>query len=223
MNALRVVIVEDDPMVIEINRKVIDSCVGYLVVGTVQSGDEGLKMVKELKPELVILDIFMPQVNGIDFLKSMRRKGMEIDVIMVTASKNPGHLKEGMRYGVVDYIIKPFRLERLKSSLDNYRQHLQRIEKKTHISQMDIDLRVVKSDVSEGLPKGMSIYTMNMIKDYLHKKEGVATADEIADGVGLTRVTTRRYLEYLVMQGEMEMNMEYGNIGRPLKKYLYNK
>lgn len=220
MKKINVVIVEDDPMVIEINRKVVESCFGYSVAGTVRTGDEALLMIEKLQPDLVILDIFMPQMNGLEFLKVMRHKDLDMDVIMVTASQDADHLKEGRRYGVIDYIIKPFRLNRLKASLEKYRQNVRTMYEKDMVSQADIDLLVADSSETGNLPKGMSVYTLNKVKESILGLEEWSAADEIADRNGLARVTTRRYLEYLVEIGEMKVSLEYGSIGRPVKKYM---
>jgi two-component system response regulator DctR len=219
MKGVRVVIIEDDPMVIEINRRVVQDCPEFNVVATAHSGTEGLKVVSRYNPDLVILDIFMPQSNGLDFLKDMRQKGLDMDVIMVTASQDPLHLKEGMRYGVIDYIIKPFRLERLRASLENYLQMIRKFDKKKNISQLEIDSMIISRKKESDLPKGLNLYTLNKIKEYTMENNQFFTADEIAHSVGIARVTARRYLEHLVVTGEVEMQLEYGSIGRPIKKY----
>lgn len=219
MKEIRVLIIEDDPMVIDINRRVVQDIPGFAVVGTARSGTEGLEAINRYKPNLVILDIFMPKLNGLEFLKEMRKSSQDIDVIMVTASQDPLHLKEGMRYGVVDYLIKPFRLDRLKASLESYLNMARRLNGKKSISQGDIDSMVRRTKAEEDLPKGLSLYTLNIIKEFIKKKEQAFTADEIADNLGLARVTARRYLEHLVMTQEVELSLEYGSIGRPVKKY----
>lgn len=219
MRDLRVVIVEDDPMVIEINRKVIQDCPGFTVVGAARNGKEGLAAISKYKPDLVVLDIFMPHLNGLEFLKEMRQGGFDMDVIMITASQDAHHLKEGLRYGVVDYIIKPFRLERLKVSLENYLQMVRKLEKQKSVSQRDVDLLVSGQKTGAELPKGLSLYTLERIRQYMDGGMLPATAEEIADSTGVARVTARRYLEYLVSTGEVETALEYGTVGRPLKKY----
>lgn len=219
MRDLRVLIVEDDPMVIEINRKVIQDCPGFTVAGTARNGTDGLKAISKYKPDLVILDIFMPHLNGLEFLKEMRQGGFDMDVIMITASQDAQDLKEGLRYGVVDYIIKPFRLERFKASLENYLQMVRKLERQKSISQHDVDFLVSGYKTGEELPKGLSLYTLERIRQYIAGRPLPATADEIADSAGVARVTARRYLEYLVSTGEADTALEYGSVGRPIKKY----
>jgi len=219
MKEIRILIIEDDPMVVDINRKVVQEVVGYKVVGTAKNGEQALEMCLRLKPNLIILDIFMPQQNGLEFLKEMRKHTLDADVIMVTASQDLLHLKEGMRYGVVDYIVKPFRLERLKTALENYRRTAYALEGKNNLCQGDIDSMMKRCDTEKEVPKGLSEYTLNIIRKYLSENHNFYTSDEIADTLGLARVTVRRYLEFLTSKQEAEMNLEYGNIGRPLKKY----
>jgi two-component system response regulator DctR len=219
MIEVRVLIIEDDPMVIDINRKVTQSIAGFSVVGTAKSGEAGLEAIKRCKPNLVILDIFMPQLTGLEFLKEMRKLGYDIDVIMVTASQDLVHLKQGMRYGVVDYIIKPFRLDRLKESLESYLETFRRLHGKENVSQGDVDSVVRGQKPEVEIAKGLSLHTLNIIKQSLEQDKHFLTAEEIADNLGLARVTARRYLEHMVLNQEVEMRLEYGSIGRPVKKY----
>jgi two-component system response regulator DctR len=219
MKAERVLIIEDDPMVIDIHRKVVQNVPGFTVVGTARSGTEGLKAIKQYQPTLVILDIFMPQQNGLEFLKEMRNKGFDMDVIIVTASQDLLHFKESLRYGVVDYLIKPFRLDRLTKSLENYIKMARKIHRIKNVSQDDVDSMVKGYRTEAETPKGLSLYTLNMVKEYFRDNNQFYTADEVANHLGLARVTVRRYLEYLTLNQEIEMTFQYGSIGRPIKRY----
>ncbi len=216
---IKVLIIEDDPMVVDINRKVIQECPGFVVVGTARSGAEGLEAARRYQPNLVILDIFMPQVNGLQFLKHMRERGFDTDVIMVTASDDLLHLKECMRHGVVDYIVKPFRLSRLKAALENYLKMAYKLQGKHSMCQEDIDSVVMKSNTGGKLPKGLSDYTLKVVKQFFQERKQAYTADDVADSLGLARVTARRYLEHLAAAGDLEINLTYGSVGRPVKKY----
>lgn len=223
MKETRVLIIEDDLMVIDINRSVVSEVPGFKVVGSARTAAHGLESVKKLKPNLIILDIFMPQGSGIDFLKDLRKNAFDMDVIMVTAAQDLLYLKECLRYGVVDYIIKPFRLERLKTALQNYQKKNSKLQGKHSINQSDIDFMINSYEVEDKMPKGMSLHTLNLIKNHLAGHNDFHSSDEIADQLGLARVTVRRYLEYLVLNQDAEINMEYGSIGRPLKKYKYRR
>lgn len=225
MNKINVVIVEDDPMVVEINKDFIEAVPGFRIVGKARNGKEGLKMIDTLKPNLVIVDIFMPEMDGLEFIKNIRQKGINIDAIVISASDQPLHVQECMRLGIVDYLIKPFKKERLFYSLINYSKARHSLCKQRKITQRDIDKIISQGTVlySDKLPKGLTKVTLNRIEEFLIDNKHFYSAEEIASKIGISRATAHRYLEYLHELGKVDIDVEYGGVGRPLKKYrLYN-
>lgn len=221
MDNIRVVIIEDDPMVVEINRDFVEAVPGFKTVGKAKNGKQGLEIIDRLKPDLVIVDIFMPEMDGIEFIREVRENRMDIDVIVISASDQPSHIQECMRCGIIDYLIKPFKKERLAHSLENYKKVRLNLDKHTRFNQEDIDSIVSVGPVSTAseLPKGLNRITLDKIKGLLVSDRRYYTANEVAERVGVSRVTSRRYLEYLNEIGEVCINAEYGSVGRPLKKY----
>ncbi|MGC9372852.1 MAG: response regulator, partial [Thermovirgaceae bacterium] len=84
---IRVLIAEDDPMVMEIYRKFLISIEGFCVAGQASNGKTALKMLRERRVDLLILDIFMPELNGIETLKAIRARGDGVDVIVISAAQ----------------------------------------------------------------------------------------------------------------------------------------
>lgn len=219
--SIRVLIVEDDPMVADINKKFTESIDGFTVAGMVKTGKQALEFLERACIDLVILDIFLPEKNGVEVLQDMRRKNQPVDVIMITAADDSETVSKVLRYGVINYIAKPFKYERFRAVLKAYQDFRNKIITKPSLDQRDIDsiLAVRSLAGKEEMPKNFNTQTLNMIIEYLSAQNKFQSADEIGAGVGLARVTVRRYLEYLVEQDKLDKAMDYHTVGRPVHKF----
>lgn len=220
MKAIQTVIVEDDPMVAEINCRYIAAVDGFVVAGTAQTGGEAKTLILTCQPELVILDIYLPDRSGLDILREIRQQGLPTDVIVVTAARDTDTIQLSLRYGAIDYIVKPFKFERIKNALECYRLMYHKLQSKQVFDQKEIDrLTTAKAPPRESLPKGLAEITMKQILLHLFKQTSAVSAEEVAGAVGLARVTARRYLDYLVKSGRLELEVRYGTVGRPVNRY----
>ncbi|WP_425060311.1 Transcriptional regulatory protein DcuR [Sporomusa carbonis] len=225
-----VIIVEDDPMVLELHRQYINQVKGFKVVGQAADGKTGFNIISELRPQLVILDVYMPGDNGIDLLRRVRTEGLNTDVILVTAAHRTETIQQGMQYGAVDYIIKPFTFQRFKKSLKSYQQYIEQIRNNQQLTQTDIDcLKGVVSteshlssleELKNSIPKGLDKATLESVLSIVKEQTGYFSASEISKLVGISRVTVRRYLNYLCDNGWLKGILSYGPVGRPLHKYI---
>jgi two-component system response regulator DctR len=220
--AMRVLIVEDDSMVAEINKRYTEKTGGFQVVGVAASGEEAVEAVRSLRPDLVLLDVYLPRGNGLEVLRSIRAADIAADVILITAAQDAASVEQALRYGAVDYIIKPFDFQRLAGTLNAYRERRRRLTDHERLGQAEID-RLVKGVPAGGgepdLPKGLDPYTLDQVRNYLSTRDGALSAQEVAAALGLSRVTVRRYLEYLVDAKEATAELEYVPVGRPVKRY----
>ncbi|WP_094603182.1 Transcriptional regulatory protein DcuR [Sporomusa silvacetica DSM 10669] len=224
-----IVIVEDDPMVMELHRQYISQVKGFRLVGQAANAADGYELIVSIKPQLVILDVYMPGESGIDLLRRVRAAEINIDVILVTAAHRSETIQQGMQCGVVDYIIKPFTLQRFKKALKCYQQYIERLNKTQQLCQKDIDcLRGTTpgesipnslAELKENIPKGLDKATLEAILTTINKQPDYFTTSEIARLVGVSRVTARRYLNYLTDNGWLKGILSYGPVGRPLHKY----
>jgi two-component system response regulator DctR len=220
MHAIQTVIVEDDPMVTEVNRQYIMAVGGFEIAGTAQTSTGALQLILTHQPELVILDIYLPDQNGLETLREIRRQDLPTDVIVVTAARDTDTIQLALRYGAIDYIVKPFKFERIKSALECYRILYHKLNTKATFDQQEIDrLTFSKNQQQETLPKGLAEVTMKQILLYLFKQANSVSAEEVAEGIGLARVTARRYLDYLAKAGRIELKIQYGSVGRPVNRY----
>lgn len=221
--AIDVVILEDDPMVLELHRQYINRVKGFKLRGSAADGDEGLKLVGKCRPHLAVVDIYMPRLSGLEILKDIRRQGWNTDVILVTAAHDTESVKQGIQYGAADYIIKPFTFVRFKRALEHYRHYFDRLRAGDRlVSQQDIDTLRANATVSaprSALPKGLQRTTLNTIVEQLRQLNNYFTAREVAATLGISRITVKRYLNFLQENGWLKETLAYGPVGRPQQKF----
>jgi len=178
---------------------------------------------------LVLLDIYMPGENGLTLLSKIRREKNELDVILITAATDVDKIQTALRYGAVDYLIKPFEFERFQQALTSYRGKYLYLNQQTEINQKDLDkLLLVKKDefkeseLLKPLPKGLSKKTLNIIFDAIKEQGNTPfTADEMAEMTDISRVSIRKYLKFLNEIHVIDETLSYG-IGRPVYSYMFN-
>lgn len=218
---IKVLIVEDDPMVLEVNKEYLSKLDNFQLVTSAKNGKMALEKIKTEAIDLVLLDVYLPDMSGVELLKKIRKLNMPIDVITVTAARDSETVHRLFRLGVIDYLVKPFRYDRFKSALKNYEHFWYKLKNKSEINQADIDRIIEQGEIGEDelLPKGLNEITLKQITMALLKQEEPVRAEELAQYLGLARVTVRRYLDYLAKQNKVNVNLQYGQVGRPTHYY----
>lgn len=228
---IKVLIVEDDPMVREINEKFLSRVEGYKLYDSVNSIKKAKEILLKGVPDVVLLDIFFPQGKGLELLKWIRFKDIKCDVILITADKSMETVEEAFRYGAVDYLIKPFVFKRFKEAMIQYQNRKNNFGNIEDVEQDLIDKYTIKSkrgtvqNEDEVIDlKGFSQHTYGKILECIEEmREKTFTAQEIAQSVGVSRITARRYLDYLEKEKKLAIELEYGKVGRPKNKYRLKK
>ena len=218
----KVLIVEDDPMVAMINEQFVSRHKDFVVAHKCNDGKSALEYLENNDVDLIILDVFMPYMDGFETLRQIRKKQIPVDVIMVTAANEREQLKEGLHLGVVDYLVKPFTFERFKVALDKFIAQVEALKDLDKVNQKNIDFLIDKSrkKANKLYPKGIQEKTLQTIIEHLREnKNKWLTGDEIAEKVGLTGVTVRRYMTHLSETGMVIADMNYGTGGRPCMLY----
>lgn len=220
---IEVMIIEDDPMVREINSKFLKRVEGFNLYKAVSNLDDAKQFISEKKPDVILLDVYLPNENGIDFLKWIRAEEIDIDIILITADKSIERVQEAFRGGAVDYLIKPFSFERFKESLIQFKGRYYKLKKGDVIEQSDLDKIISSSNVYQSedeFVKGLNRYTYKSIWDEIEKGNyEYYTAEHLAEKLGIARVTVRRYLEHMEKEKKLNKLVEYGKVGRPQYKY----
>ena len=224
-----VLIVEDDPMVAMINEQYVCRNKSFTVVKSCRNGQEALDFLEGNSDEktvpkidLIIMDVFMPYMNGVETLKKIREKKINSEVIMVTAANDPATLEETMHLGVMDFLIKPFAYERFQVALEKFISQTEALRTAdTTIDQSYVDNLISGNITDIGLPKGIQPKTLRSLLDYISKSDGWITGEQIAEEVGLSSVTVRHYMNYLSEKNEILANTNYSTGGRP--SLIYKK
>lgn len=227
----KVLIVEDDPMVAMINEQYVCKNPQFVVAASCRNGQEALDFLNANNVDLIVLDVFMPYMDGIETLKKIREKKIAAEVIMVTAANDSATIEETMHLGVIDYLIKPFAFERFQVALEKFAAHRTILSKNNTLDQSSIDNMISSAGESpapktteldqQELPKGIQKKTLLLIEEYLEENQGWHTVVMIAEKLGISIVTARHYMNYLEEQGLIVAEINYGTGGRP--SVLYSK
>ncbi|WP_422392193.1 response regulator [Niallia oryzisoli] len=224
MNPIKVVIAEDDFRVAEIHEKFLEKFTEMDVVGRALNGEQTLQLVAATTPDLLILDVYMPDMLGSDLLPIIRERFPKVNIIMITAAIDKSILEKALSYGVENYLIKPVNRERFDEVVGDYIKKHSLLTSKQEVDQNYIDLlfghkKPKKVKKSTGLPKGIDEITLGKVKNVLLNQNQGLSAEEVGKELGVSRITARRYLEYLTSIRETKAEVVYGTVGRPERKY----
>ncbi|WP_408898591.1 response regulator [Nocardioides sp. R1-1] len=224
--SLRVLVVDDDFMVARIHGRFVEQTDGFEVAGTARTGAEALELAAALRPDLVLLDVHLPDLSGLEVLDALRAQQRDIAVVMVTAERGAAAVRAALHGGALQYLVKPFEYDDLADRLRTVAATLASLpdpaaDREAEVDQATIDRafgtgRAVV--VPQGLPKGLSPETADLVLEAA-RAAGEISASETAEVVGLSRVTARRYLEHFVDVGVAEVRLRYGGTGRPERRY----
>jgi len=214
-----VLIVEDDFRVADLHREFVERCKGFRVAGVALTARQAIAMNRELEPNLILLDLYLPDEHGIDIVETLRSDS-GADVIVITAARDVPNIRAAMQRGALFYLVKPFRFAAFRERLEAFSRLKATLTRSSELSQEDIDdafgtLRTTAPD----LPKGLSAQTLYAIERTLQEADQNLSSETVAHLTGVSRVTARRYLIFLVESGRAEVHSEYGTPGRP--KHLY--
>ena len=220
---IRVIIVEDDPMVAQLNGAFLDRMEGFAVQGIFANGQEALEYLQENPVELALVDVYMPVCSGVELLRQMRGSGIQTAVIMITAATEMKIVEESLRLGIEDYLIKPFSYDRLRDSVLRFRDKNALVQNSSRASQAMVDRLLGNYQKKKDLPKGLNAKTLEAIRMVMNREpEGDHTCESLSSATGLSRVTVRHYLNYLIDTGILTSAIDYETGGRPRVLYRVN-
>jgi response regulator of citrate/malate metabolism len=221
---IRTLIVDDDFMVAKVHAGFVAALDGFEVVGTASTGTDALAAVPRLRPDLVLLDVYLPDMTGLQVLRRLRADGAPVDVVVISAARDVDSIRSALHGGVLHYLVKPFDRRTFEERLREFAAVRTELAALQEARQTDVD-RVFAGARGGGrsvptTPKGIAPETLELVRQVL----GAADADglsatECSERTGLARVSARRYLEQLVAQGEADVRQRYGTAGRPERRF----
>lgn len=222
---IHAIIVEDDPMVAQINQQYLRRMGEFEIDGIFSNGQDALEYLRSHPVDLVILDMYMPMVSGSELLRKIAAEHINCAVIMVTAATEVQVVDEALRLGVVDYLIKPFSFQRFQEAVCKYLSQRNLLKNTVSVDQSMVDQlmhsEVPASDAEQGeLRKGLNQKTLSYLHEYLREHAAEKhTCESISTASGLSKVTVRRYLNYLIETDQVLSSIDYETGGRPRVLY----
>ncbi|AXN38680.1 response regulator [Peribacillus butanolivorans] len=228
ISEIEVLIVEDDLRIAEIQKLFIEKIEGFQTIGIASSYVEAKSFIEIMQPDLLLLDMYFPDMNGLDILKEIKQQSKQMDVIMITATKEIEKVQEAIKIGIFDYIIKPVVFERFKQSLLRYQEYYNKLSElgkgNFPVTQQQVD-KLLRKEMNDkereqtSLPKGIDRMTLEKVMVVLGNTSPGLTAEIVAKEIGVSRTTARRYLEHLMSEEKIEADLTYGTVGRPERVY----
>jgi response regulator of citrate/malate metabolism len=225
--SIGVFIVEDDPVAAEAHALYVTRVPGFIVVGQASTGQEALQALARpatrARVDLVLLDMGLPDGHGLDVCRALRAAGHPVDVIAVTSARDLAVVRAAVSLGIVQYLLKPFAFAALRDKLEGYAAYRTQLAGDGAVAgQHEVDrmLGALRTAEPAELPKGMSRESLDAVVSAI-RAAGAFSAREAAEVLGTSRITARRYLEYLSELGLAERRPRYGGTGRPEVEYRW--
>lgn len=223
----RILIIEDDPMVQYIHTSYLKKINLNKHLFTAATLEESLAILNHQVIDLILLDIHLEDGNGLKLLSDLRKEKRDIDVILITASKEAVLVKESLHLGVLDYLIKPFTFDRFKQSLNLY------LKKENQLKQPEMDQTLIdaflqptslvnETSVDE-MEKGLTQETLALVKQTIQQLDQPFTIQELTNATKLSHVSVRKYVANLEKTNQLSSDNIYLKVGRPYKVYSWKK
>jgi response regulator of citrate/malate metabolism len=221
---IHVLVVEDDPVAAEAHAAYTERVPGFAVAARADTGVRALRCLERVPVDLVLLDMNLPDMHGLEVCRAMRSARHRADVIAVTSARDLAVVRSAVSLGIVHYLLKPFGFAALRDKLESYAAYRARLADGGVASgqhEVDEALANLRTVDSPDLPKGLSRESLDAVVAAVRTAAAGLSAAEVADVVGTSRITARRYLEYLVSLGLAARSPRYGGAGRPEVAYRW--
>lgn len=221
---IKVLVIDDDFMVARVHAGFVSKEPGFTVAGIAHTAKDAITATTELNPDLALLDIHLPDMNGLDLLQRLREVQPDLDILVISAAREMDTVRRALRGGIVHYLMKPFAWDDLRERLGHYAKTYQPLDEATdqELQQADVNrLFGLGGQTRRPLPKGCSAETMVLVENIVKDATDPISATETAEKLGTSRVSARRYLEYLAEESLVHVNLRYGGVGRPERRYSW--
>ncbi|MEU6208520.1 DUF7342 family protein [Streptomyces sp. JL4002] len=221
---MHVLVVDDDMRVARINAAYVEKVPGFRVAAQAHSAAGAMEFLAAHPVDLILLDHYLPDGNGLDLVRRLRERGHGTDVIMVTAARDLATVQAAMRLGALQYLVKPFTFAGLRTRLEAYGSLRRTLDTGGEAEQAEVDRlfgALAGAGPANELPKGHSPTTAELVRRILRTADGPLSTQQIADRAGISRQTAQRYLKLLERTGRVTLALRYGETGRPEHRYTW--
>lgn len=190
------------------------------------TAEQAIAKLKKYAYGIVILDLGPTKEDNMNLLRQIRTEKIFVCVIMMSDENSVTYISEAFGYGVSDYILKPTTCKRLSEAAMRSVSKRECLLQYQYMTQEEIDQCITHNVFlapSNDKNKGICNETFRFVQTTVSKRKGSFTAADIATETGLSRITIRKYMELMRESGELNTELEYGEVGRPQKRYSYNE
>lgn len=224
LGVLSVLVVEDEPVAAEAHTAYVERVPGFVVSATVGTSQAALQALQDRHVDVVLLDMNLPDRHGLEVIRAMRAGGHRADVIALTSARDLDVVRAAVSLGVVQYVLKPFVFATLRERLLAYRAYREQVQGADQVgTQAEVDEVIggLRAGAETRLPKGMSAELLSRVSRALREADTGVSATEVGDAVGVSRVTARRYAEFLCESRLAVRRSRYTGSGRPEVEYRW--
>lgn len=221
---IKVLVVDDDYRVAGIHAAYVQRTDGFEVVGQAHTAADARDLMASHTPDLILMDIYLPDGNGLEVIRKLLKKPPSPDVIVISAARDLDAVRNAMQLGALHYLVKPFGYQALAERLIAYRtlhNYLEELGESPQQTEVDKLFGILRAPVSVGQApgKGHSAPTLELVRNTVRAAPTDISSAEVADLVGISRATAQRYLTYLERHGVVTLQLRYGVAGRPEHRY----
>ncbi|GAW91600.1 response regulator [Calderihabitans maritimus] len=200
------ILVIDDDAGVRFTLQEIFKYVGWKTI-TAANGMEGVEKFSSENPDVVVVDYHMPVLDGLETVQRVRSMDQYVPIVVLTVDERQEIADQFLDAGATDFALKPIKAPDLIARL------------KVNLQVGDLQRSRAKMQEDTYVTKGIRTATMNLIINYLANRKEPATLEEITKEVGLAYQTVHRYMMYMVQEGKVETECDYGKVGRPKNRY----
>lgn len=219
---IEILIVEDDPRIARIHERFVQTIEGFETIGVAHSISEAKVWMEEMKPQLLLLDVYLPDDLGTNFIDYVKQNHPTTDIILVTAATEIDIVRKAYSAGISDYLVKPITLQRFEECLKQYHAKFKLLHSDEELTEEQINqlFRPQSESSPQASPKGIDRITKSRIIQAIQDEQQGITAESLGKELGMSRSTARRYLEHLLEEKILYVEHIYGTVGRPERRYF---